>query len=102
MIGIGLFDRLVGMQWIFCLLVTFFTLSTADDRILMDIPELYHHGRDGYWFGLPSFILYMLDGIYQVYLLPPLAVPTDCVVVRGHLFPHSVHLYHDYVTPGRN
>ncbi|KAL0946504.1 hypothetical protein HGRIS_012720 [Hohenbuehelia grisea] len=46
-IGIGLFDRIV------------------DDHVLMAIPELYRYGREGTWFGLKWFIIYMIDGIYQ-------------------------------------
>ena len=32
----------------------------------MDLPELYHYGREGTWFHIWWFILYMVDGIYQV------------------------------------
>jgi len=46
-IGIGLFDRL------------------ADDTVLMALPELYRFGREGTWFGLRGFLIYMIDGIYQ-------------------------------------
>ncbi|GLB34572.1 putative cation transport ATPase (P-type) (TC 3.A.3) family, type IV subfamily protein [Lyophyllum shimeji] len=46
-IGIGLFDRVL------------------DYHILMDVPELYHYGRRGTWFGLRSFFVYLLDGLYQ-------------------------------------
>jgi len=46
-IGIGLFDRL------------------ADDVVLMALPELYRFGREGTWFGLRPFIIYMVDGVYQ-------------------------------------
>jgi hypothetical protein len=41
----------------------------ADDTVLMALPELYRFGREGTWFGLRSFIIYMLDGVYQVCLL---------------------------------
>ncbi|KAJ6526292.1 phospholipid-translocating ATPase [Mycena vulgaris] len=46
-IAIGLFDRLV------------------DAEVLMALPELYRHGREGGWFGFKLFVIYMLDGIYQ-------------------------------------
>ncbi|KAJ7137876.1 phospholipid-translocating ATPase [Mycena epipterygia] len=46
-IAIGLFDRLV------------------DANALMALPELYRYGREGRWFGLKWFVIYMLDGIYQ-------------------------------------
>lgn len=38
----------------------------ADSQILMDLPELYHYGREKYWFSWRDFFIYMLDGIYQV------------------------------------
>ncbi|KAF9021969.1 hypothetical protein BDP27DRAFT_1353585 [Rhodocollybia butyracea] len=47
-VGIGLFDRVLGVP-----------------KILMDIPELYHYGRERYWFRWRDFYLYMLDGLYQ-------------------------------------
>ncbi|KDR73672.1 hypothetical protein GALMADRAFT_251453 [Galerina marginata CBS 339.88] len=46
-IGIGLFDRF------------------ADDHVLMAVPKLYRYGREGKWFGMGQFIVYMLDGVTQ-------------------------------------
>ncbi|KAK0455620.1 uncharacterized protein EV420DRAFT_1644405 [Desarmillaria tabescens] len=46
-IVIGLFDRLL------------------DADVLMAIPELYRSGREGKWFGLKWFTVYVLDGVYQ-------------------------------------
>ncbi|KAF8514068.1 phospholipid-translocating ATPase [Gautieria morchelliformis] len=46
-IAIGVFDRFM------------------DADILMAIPELYRYGREGSWYGLRLFSIYMLDGIYQ-------------------------------------
>ncbi|KAK0211297.1 phospholipid-translocating ATPase [Desarmillaria ectypa] len=46
-IAIGLFDRLI------------------DADVLMAIPELYRYGREGKWFGLKWFSVYMFDGVYQ-------------------------------------
>ncbi|KAF8912154.1 phospholipid-translocating ATPase [Gymnopilus junonius] len=46
-IGIGLFDRFV------------------DDHVLMAVPELYRYGREGKWFGLGQFTIYMFDAVYQ-------------------------------------
>lgn len=46
-IGIGLFDRF------------------ADDHVLMAVPELYWYGREGKWFGMRQFSVYMLDGVIQ-------------------------------------
>ncbi|KAE9411132.1 phospholipid-translocating P-type ATPase [Gymnopus androsaceus JB14] len=46
-IAIGIFDRII------------------DSHVLMALPELYRYGREGHWFGMKWFLLYMLDGIYQ-------------------------------------
>ncbi|KAG2019667.1 phospholipid-translocating ATPase [Coprinopsis cinerea AmutBmut pab1-1] len=46
-VGIGLFDRIM------------------DYHILMDVPELYHYGREGHWFTLRSFFVYLFDGVLQ-------------------------------------
>ncbi|THU78043.1 phospholipid-translocating ATPase [Dendrothele bispora CBS 962.96] len=46
-VAIGLFDRIV------------------DDHVLMDLPELYRYGREGRWFGLKRFLVYMTEGMYQ-------------------------------------
>ncbi|KAJ3734877.1 phospholipid-translocating ATPase [Lentinula guzmanii] len=46
-IAIGIFDRI------------------ADSHILMAVPELYRFGREGSWFSMKWFVLYMLDGVYQ-------------------------------------
>lgn len=32
----------------------------------MALPQLYRYGREGHWFGLKWFTLYMLDGVAQV------------------------------------
>lgn len=32
----------------------------------MALPELYRYGREGLWFGTVPFIIYMLEGVYQV------------------------------------
>ncbi|KAJ2916976.1 hypothetical protein MD484_g3448, partial [Candolleomyces efflorescens] len=46
-IAIGLFDRL------------------ADDHDLMAFPELYRFGREGRWFGMKVFGVFMFDGVFQ-------------------------------------
>ncbi|KAG6836177.1 hypothetical protein H0H93_010616 [Arthromyces matolae] len=46
-IAIGVFDRIV------------------DAHVLMDVPELYRYGREGKWFGLKWFSVYMLDALLQ-------------------------------------
>jgi len=32
----------------------------------MQVPELYRYGREGRWFGMKSFFIYMTHGIFQV------------------------------------
>ncbi len=32
----------------------------------MALPELYRYGREGKWFGMKWFAVYMIDGVYQV------------------------------------
>lgn len=34
----------------------------------MALPELYRTSREGSWFGLRQFVVYMIDGVYQVRL----------------------------------
>ncbi|KAK7034698.1 hypothetical protein VNI00_012105 [Paramarasmius palmivorus] len=46
-IAIGIFDRIV------------------DAHVLMDLPELYRFGREGRYFGMKWFVLYILDAVYQ-------------------------------------
>ncbi|CAA7271006.1 unnamed protein product [Cyclocybe aegerita] len=46
-VGIGLFDRFL------------------DSHTLMQVPELYRYGREGHWFGLRNFTVYMIDGVMQ-------------------------------------
>ena len=38
----------------------------ADDHVLMDLPELYKHSRNGEYFNLKLFLVYLVDGAYQV------------------------------------
>ena len=38
----------------------------ADDHVLMDLPELYKHSRNGEYFNFKLFFIYLLDGAYQV------------------------------------
>ena len=44
--------------------------TRIDSHILMELPEVYHYGRRGTWFGLTSFFMYMLDGVVQVSFYP--------------------------------
>jgi len=38
----------------------------VDDHVLMDVPEMYWLGREGKWFTLGQFVVYMFDGVVQV------------------------------------
>ncbi|KAK7061656.1 phospholipid-transporting ATPase [Favolaschia claudopus] len=40
-----------------------------DGHVLMAVPELYRFGREGTWFNLRSFAVYMIDGVYQSVIL---------------------------------
>ena len=41
-------------------------MFSIDADVLMDLPELYRYGREGKWFGLKWFTVYMFDGVMQV------------------------------------
>ena len=63
----GIFDRPVGK----CtstpfLRITTLTRISLDDHVLMALPELYRHSRQGEYFNMRLFLIYMLDGFYQV------------------------------------
>ncbi|SPO26492.1 related to DNF1 - protein transporter [Ustilago trichophora] len=40
-----------------------------NDKVLMQVPELYHQSRKRAYFGLKPFIIYFIDGIYQSVVL---------------------------------
>lgn len=66
-IGIGLFDRFLGSS---IHLIYHVQGDCADDssdsHVLMAVPELYRYGREGTWFSMRLFTLYMLEAVYQV------------------------------------
>ena len=39
------------------------------DRVLMQVPELYHQSRKRVYFGLKPFLIYFWDGVYQSVVL---------------------------------
>jgi phospholipid-translocating ATPase len=41
-------------------------MALLDADTLMAIPELYRFGREGRWFGLKWFTIYMLEAVVQV------------------------------------
>jgi len=41
-----------------------------DDRLLMELPELYRYGRQRYWFSVKEFFIYMFDGAVQASISP--------------------------------
>jgi len=66
-IGVGLFDRFLGaLVQSMTLTMLLITTHATDSRVLMDVPQLYHYGREGTWFGTKPFLVYMFDGILQV------------------------------------
>jgi phospholipid-translocating ATPase len=64
-IAIGLFDRIVG-AYIAWLMVDTGTYRHADDHVLMALPQLYRYGREGKWFGVKLFSVFMMEGVVQV------------------------------------
>jgi phospholipid-translocating ATPase len=42
------------------------TYRLVDDHALMALPELYRYGREGKWFGVKLFSVFMMEGIVQV------------------------------------
>lgn len=58
----------------------------------MAVPELYHYGREGYWFNLRSFGIYMIDGVYQASLSLTLGSLFNLSTVCYHLLLHTFHL----------
>lgn len=64
-IAIGLFDRIVGTCTAM-LTRDAGTYRLVDDHILMALPQLYRYGREGKWFGVKLFTVFMLEGIVQV------------------------------------
>ena len=60
----------------------------ADDHVLMDLPELYKHGRNGEYFNLKLFLIYLLDGAYQVSFnisCCPHRFRSLCALVSNHI-----------------
>ena len=53
------------------------TFCSTDDTVLMALPELYRFSREGTYFGMRQFIIYMLDGVYQV--RPPVFSPSKAI-----------------------
>lgn len=64
-LGIGLFDRIVGRCHV-RINSAEFTDCFIDADVLMAFPELYRYGRERTWFTMKSFVVYMIDGIVQV------------------------------------
>ncbi|KAN0065109.1 hypothetical protein ACQY0O_001606 [Thecaphora frezii] len=40
-----------------------------NDKVLMQVPELYRRGREGRYFGLLPFLVYVVEGVYQSVVL---------------------------------
>jgi magnesium-transporting ATPase (P-type) len=70
-IAMGVFDRIVGTFYRFSLPPRKRKLMHyTDDDILMELPELYRYGREGYHYSTKLFVIYMLDAVYQVSFHP--------------------------------
>ncbi|EPQ26950.1 uncharacterized protein PFL1_05585 [Pseudozyma flocculosa PF-1] len=41
----------------------------VNDKVLMQVPELYRRGREGRYFGLVPFLVYVAEGVYQSVVL---------------------------------
>jgi len=64
-IAIGLFDRIVG-AYTAMLIGDAGTYRLVDDHVLMALPGLYRYGREGKWFGVKLFTVFMMEGVVQV------------------------------------
>ena len=64
-VAIGLFDRIVGACTVM-LISDPETHRLVDDHILMALPQLYRYGREGKWFGVKLFSVFMMEGVVQV------------------------------------
>ncbi len=100
-VGIGLFDRILGTPRSPGEPHEFLILPSTDSQVLMDLPELYHYGRESYWFSMRDFWIYILDGMYQVSEVSPrvyiwLIFPR--LPVRHHLLPYHIRLFLTDVT----
>lgn len=42
------------------------TYRLVDDHVLMALPQLYRYGREGKWFGVKLFSVFMMEGVVQV------------------------------------
>jgi hypothetical protein len=52
----------------------------SDSVALMAIPELYRYGREGLWFGVMPFFIYMMEGVYQVRVYLHSPAKTVCLL----------------------
>lgn len=67
----------------------------------MALPELYSRGREGKWFGLGLFSIYMIDAVYQVIAnFSPKGLVNIHVQVCHYLLLRHVRIQLDRVTYG--
>lgn len=69
LLGLGCLIELLVSKNVIVFVLDEVTSFLEDDTVLMALPELYRFGREGKWFGMRTFIIYMIDGVYQVRLL---------------------------------
>ena len=75
-----------------------FSPNCVDDTVLMALPELYRTGREGSWFGLRQFAIYMIDGVYQVRLFFGVLQPAMLIGISQSAVVFFVILY-GYFSP---
>jgi hypothetical protein len=71
------------------------TYRLVDDHVLMAIPELYRYGREGKWFGVKLFTVFMTEGVVQVgRKLCFNSLTSDvCLAVRHYLLHSPLRLF---------
>lgn len=62
----------------------------------MAVPDLYWYGREGKWFGMRQFTVYMLDGVVQVrsFWSRQVCISDSHSTVCNYLLHHFIHLFH--------
>ncbi len=71
------------------------TYRLVDDHVLMALPQLYRYGREGKWFGVKLFTVFMMEGVVQVgRKFVVLRLTSDvCLAVRRHLLHSPLRLF---------
>ena len=67
----------------------------------MAVPELYWYGREGKWFGMRQFVVYMLDGVVQVRSFCPKLLAYLIDIERQSAIIYFLILYTYFTTSAR-